>query len=785
MSTLNTVTPREFWDIAVRRKWLIVGAVLLSLAGAWVVYQMTPKLYRSSTLILVEGQRIPQRYVQAVVESSVQERLSLIQQHVMSRTLLSKLIEEFHPYGATSEQEFAETPVNAMRKNIKIETRGGGRVEAFSISFAHGDPVMAMKVTARLASEFIEENLKAREEFVQGATEFLDEELQRAKEGLEAQEEAVGGFKRKYIGELPGQLEANLRTLDRLQSEHTILRESLNTLNARLEPIEKMVAEYETPGTPGFATEIDPLLVRLKELERNLVILSAEYKATYPDVINLKQEIAKLKTELADRRERIQPIATEPTSKASKTSKTKIFDLHLTGLLRQRDDLQFEIQTIKERINRIAEAMKDYEGRVDRTPSREQELMILVRDTDNMQKNYQSLLEKKLNARIAENLEKRQKGEQFRILDPANLPEQPEQPDLVRIMLIGLLAGCAAGYGSAFAIELYKQPFRRPEEAETFLGYPIIGTIPAFQMMYQHGSLRRLPSVAGLLDLRRDGPSLSRNHLGDRTPGENGRWRGLWDSWRKLRKVEANEKIGGMPRGKLALTLNLVAKWRPVSVDAEQFRVAATRLVLMVRERKSTVVVVTSALKGEGKSATSANLAYILARDLGKSTLLIDCDLKRPMLHAYTDTPLEPGLAEALHGDLPLDECLHGLRELPLTILPAGSTENRQIELFRINRLTDILPQLRTRFEFIIIDAPPILPLADMNVLASLADILTVVVRAEVTERDVVRKALNMLKPTSQVGLILTGLWARDMPYYMQVQYYNSPTKAVRLSGVS
>lgn len=784
MSILASMTHREFWDIAVRRKWLIVGAVLLSLAGAWVVYLVTPKLYRSSTLILVEGQRIPQRFVQAVVESTVQERLSVIQQHVMSRTLLNKISEELHPYGEKSQHGMAEAPLENMRKNIKIETRGGGRVEAFSISFAHEDPVMAMKVTARLASEFIEENLRAREEFVQGATEFIGEELQRAKQALEAQEEAVGEFKRKYIGELPGQLETNLRTLDRLQSEHTLLRESLNRLEARVEPIEKTIAEYEAPGAPAFAQEINPLFMRLKELERNLVILSAEYKQTYPDIINLKQEIAKLKTELAERSERTQPSAAEPTGKASKTSKTKMLDPHLAGLLKQRDDLQFEIQTVKERVTRVAQAMKDYEGRVDRTPAREQELMILVRDYDNTQKNYQSLLDKKLNARIAENLEKRQKGEQFRILDPANLPDRTEQPDLMRIMLIGLLAGCAAGYGGAFAIELYKQPFRRPEEAETFLGYPIIGTIPAFEMAHQNGSLQRAPSVAGLLDLRRDGPSSSRTHVGDRSPGENGRWRGFLGYWKKPRKAEANGNTGGMPIDKLLLTLNLVAKWRPLSVVAEQFRVTATRLTLMVRERKSTVVVVTSALKGEGKSATSANLAYILARDLGKSTLLIDCDLKRPMLHAYTDTPLEPGLAEVLHGDLSLDECFHRLGEVPLTILPAGSTQNRHTELFRINRLVNFLPQLRTEFEFIIIDAPPILPLADMNVLASLADILTVVVRAEVTDRDVVRKALNTLKPTSQVGLILTGLWTREMPYYMQAQYY-SPTKALRRLGNS
>ena len=218
--------------------------------------------------------------------------------------------------------------------------------------------------------------------------------------------------------------------------------------------------------------------------------------------------------------------------------------------------------------------------------------------------------------------------------------------------------------------------------------------------------------------------------------------------------------------------LNLVAKWRPMSVVAEQFRVAATRLVLMGAERSSTVLVVTSAVMGEGKSTTSINLGYVLARDLGKQTLLIDCDLKRPMLHAYAGVMLEPGLAKVLHGDKPIEDCLQQLDNLPLWILPAGSTARRSVELFKINQLNHILKTLRTRFEYIVLDAPPILPLADMNVLASMADVLALVVRAETTSRDVVQKAVRALKFPNDAGIILTGLHADWTPYYMQQEYY-------------
>ena len=119
--------------------------------------------------------------------------------------------------------------------------------------------------------------------------------------------------------------------------------------------------------------------------------------------------------------------------------------------------------------------------------------MILLRDYDNMQRNYQSLLDKRLSAKVAENLEKRQKGEQFRIIDPANLPQKPAKPDLLRICLMGLVAGCGLGFGGAFVLEQSKLKFRRAEEAELLLGIPLLAAIPDFITAYG-GTTKALPA---------------------------------------------------------------------------------------------------------------------------------------------------------------------------------------------------------------------------------------------------------------------------------------------------
>jgi len=775
MNAAATLTLVDYWNIAVRRRWIILGCILLSLVVSGVLCKVLPKSYRSSTLILVEDQKIPEAYVKAIVGAGIEERLTMIQQQLMSRTLLSRVIEEFKLYQSEVRQSGLEAVIEGMRKNIKVETVGtagprGKSVESFSISFAHENPMTAMKVTSKLTSQFIEENLKVREQLVEGATEFLEQELRLAKDRLEQKEHLMSEFKTKYMGELPQQTDANLHALDRLQTDLIAVTENIHRLTDRQNMIQKAIREYQaTGGTPGGSTAglggpaaIDPLLARLKELERNLATLSAEYKDTYPDIVQTKQEMKEVEAQLAKK----YGVKPEETGSGA----VQRFDPYLQTLNKDGDEMKIELAGLKERQRRLTMQIKSYESRVDRTPAREQELMILVRDYDNMQKNYQSLLDKKLNARVAENLEKRQKGEQFRIIDPANLPENPDKPDRFRIMLIGLALGCGLGFGGAITMEQLKPAFRRPEEAELLLGLPVLAAIPDFQTAYTNGSTKSLPT-AHAIPL----PLTTLPHGSGEADGEGGaerKWSAMFTAWRRNRnRIGGIFAKNGSPDG-LVPELNLVAKWKSVSLVAEQFKVAATRLTLMNAERRNTVVVVTSSVKGEGKSATAVNLAYVLAQDLGKVTVLIDGDLKNPTLDAYAGVASKPGLTDLLQETEPLDCCLLRLGELPLWIMPTGRALDRPVELSKIRRLDAIISELRNRYEYIILDAPPILPLADMNVLGGMADVLVMVIRAGSTPQEAVQRALNSLKPKSQVGVVLTCVQAEGMPYYIR-NYYN------------
>ncbi len=742
------VQMREYWGHILRRKWLVLASALAGIAVAATLCVVLPKSYRSSTLILIENQKIPDEYVKGIGGASVEERLTLIQQQVMSRTILSQILNEYDLYDRQVKREGLESAIETFRKMIKVETVGtpgawGKSVESVTLSFAHEDPTTAMKVTAKLASLFIEENVKTRQQLVTGVSVFLEQELAEAKKALETQEEAISHYKRKHMGQLPEQLEANLRALDRLQMELTSTEDLLHSQTDRLSTVDKSIKEYEVSGGTGASadnsrsvnTVMDPLAVRLLELERRLTSLRAEWKETYPDIADTKGEIEAVKAQLAEK------YSAQVTDKDVESPKT--YDPYLREMLKQRNDLRTDLSAIRDRRARLVEQIKDTERRVERIPSREQELMILVRDYENRKKNYQALLDKRLNAHVAENLEKRQQGEQFRVLDAANLPQKPEKPNQLVIMLFGLVGGCGLGISLAVGLERLNPTFRRREEVEVLPGIRVLATVPHFFTLNSQISVMSKNSHRASSDGSSGVPAV-------KIVGKEMSWASA------ANRNEVN-----------AAKLNLVAKWQPRSIAAEQYRMAATKLVLSTEGRHSTIVEITSALMGEGKTTTVVNLGYTIARDFKKKTLLIDCDFQRPALHYYARVATRTGLIEFLNGQTPLEDCLSVIDECSCFILAAGGAGGEFNELGMIQQLKATLPELRAQFQYLLINTPPVLSSASMGILASLADELVWVIRAGYSPKHLVQKAFTILGLTGPRQVILNGLDVQSMPNHL------------------
>ena len=774
--TIQALTPQDLVRIVLKRKWWILASLVICMALAYVSWTFFPKKFKSTVVVTIDSPRVSKDYVKgysAMGERPYGDQMAAAMQQVMveltNSSVLTPVLDTLKPYPEDAGKPF-ELSILRLRKSIAVARPKDGI--GVAISFLHSDPHLAQAGAALLAVKLQEDNLKRRGGVLENTTEFLSAELEKMKAELEIKERAISDFKRAHMGELPQQMEANLRALDRLQIDLTNSSDSLNKLGERLTALEKAIKEFSDLGATaavpfekdrrlGEARPIDPRIARLRELKQKLNELLATYKQNYPDIVHLKEEIRQLESapsielSLSGGDE---PVAGKPDDTAGNVRKPA--DPYLRELIKERSEAKSEIAYLREKQGQTIRQIKELEGRVERTPIREQSLAVLLRDYDNMQKGYQSLLDKRTSARILENYESRQFGEQYRIIDAANLPVWPEMPNQIHFLLVGLVVGCLIGFGSAIGAEVMKAGFRRPEDVEKYLGLPVIASIPSFSSATSGIGIRQSRPLL-------TGPSMSSSlsvgapsYLGYPKKGVSG----------KVGKNGYVDSVQGLPA-----KFHLIAKWVPASLMAEQYRVAATRLVIMTSEKRNVVTLVTSSVMGEGKTTTAANLAYILAHDLSKSTLLIDCDFKRPMVHEYMGIPAGPGLGDVLHGGEILENCIHQCDGVPLWILPSGSPRVRPAGLSGIQYVKKILPELRTRYDHVILDAPPVIPLADVNALSGMADMTVFVVRAGGTSQDVAKKALRTLGETADAaGIVLTQVEMEYAPYFMYAAAYTN-----------
>lgn len=483
--TLNEI--KNYWEAICRRKWLVIlPALLCTIVSVFVAYKL-PAFYRSTTVILVEQQQIPEAYVTPTDRTPFGHRLQTIRQQILSKPRLEKIINDLNLYPSgrrgfssmikktlhieNNSEPSREAIIEGMTKDIEINVIGGQRGDAFSISYIGVDPYTVMQVSSTLASLFIEENLKVREQYAEGTSEFLANELQNAKKELESQEKAVRNFKEKFMGGLPQQLETNLRTLDRLQSDIQNVRSEIKSSEDRKVMLESQLSQSTGDGTG--AAGADPLAVELARLQHELSTLLANYKETYPDVINTRRRIGEIKELMS---------APKNTSEESAAAASEASYLEMRNPIVYNNlvTVKSQIESLQHREAELAKQIKFFEKRVEDTPAIEQKFADLRRDYDISLRNYQTLLEKKLHAKLSENLEKRQKGERFTIVDPANLPERPFKPNRPVVAMIGPFLGLGAGVGFVFLLEFLSPVFRKPEDFEDIVQLKVLSTIPEF-----------------------------------------------------------------------------------------------------------------------------------------------------------------------------------------------------------------------------------------------------------------------------------------------------------------
>jgi polysaccharide chain length determinant protein (PEP-CTERM system associated) len=482
-----------------RRRWLVVVAFATPLAAALGLISSLPNIYQSTATVLVERQQVPEAFVKTTVTSDVETRLKAISQETLSRSRLEDLIRRFGLYSNLKTRVSPEALIERLRRDIKLEShgndarRGTGATVAFTISYQGSEPQTVARVTNELASFYIEENLRVRERQASGTSEFLKIQLEETKGQLDEQEERLSAFKRRYVGELPQQAAGNLAQLEQLTAQlrfnndkQTRVLWLRDSLNAQVADAQRGSDSGEPDSGSSTATAVavagrpvDPAETRLERLRQALTELRSQYTEKYPEIIRLKAEIASLERELGERpAESGAEGAAQRSAAPAAPRRSLVRNPTVARLNLSLAESGAELKALKDEEGRLRSAIAVYQARVENTPRREQELEELSRGYEITKEHYRSLLKRYEEAQLAQGMEQRQKGEQFRLLDPAHVAEKPTAPDRRRLFSMSLLLSLALAGAAVMLAERIDTSCHSVDELRTLTTVPVLSSIP-------------------------------------------------------------------------------------------------------------------------------------------------------------------------------------------------------------------------------------------------------------------------------------------------------------------
>ncbi len=461
-------------------KALVITIVLTIAAG--LVVRSLPSVFKAECLLLVVGQKIPEKYVSPSDTSAPQERLATISHLILSDERLESIIEEFHLYDAERKSMPREDVVKLMReKDIELKPEAGlsdTHPDAIRISFENKDPQTAANVTNRLAHLIMAENSRSREKRAMDTSTFIDEQLGEARQTLDRLEAQVKQYKFGHSGELPEQesslngsmmrlqarLQGDQEAVNRADQARILVEGNLSQAESSLASLQqaeteaKDAAKRKAAATAAEATAQAAAVAaakpktRIETLQDELATLQLRYGPDHPEIRRRQVELADLKAADAKNPKpaaAVRPVA-PPDLDATVTASLATAILgqkeRMADLRAKRELAVKEVATADAERQDIGKEIESLQARIDRLPLREQEMASLTRDYEIAKANYKSLLDKKNSAEMAADMESSQRGEEYTLVEPARVPERPFKPKREMLYLGGAVLSLLIGF---------------------------------------------------------------------------------------------------------------------------------------------------------------------------------------------------------------------------------------------------------------------------------------------------------------------------------------------------
>jgi polysaccharide chain length determinant protein (PEP-CTERM system associated) len=484
MNSKQSQQAQNYLNLFLRRKVLIITFLLLSLPVGLGIYLNSPKLYMATSLLSYQQQKVANKMSP---DSRLNEIVSTLSQIIISRRNLEETILNLNLYPEARKTQPIENVIEMMRKNIQMKPMKRGNV--FTVSFTGSSPESVMKVTNGLASKFIEENLKYRQERAYETSAYTSDELQMAKKGMDKKENAMRDYKLKYYYEMPEQRETNVVRLISLQGQYQDMQENVQELertliliqeqmNNRGENIESAFSLDFDFGADEEYTEFADGNSQIVEMKLILAQLLLRYTEKHPEVKRIKKIITKLEKEVSQDNDDSSPPSLSEAEINNVNSQETNVDMGFLQLDTQRENVEINIANIRQGLQLTKKRIEQYEKWVTSTPTREAEWSSLTREYGQLKRHYDHLVSQDLQAKSMLNLERKQKGSQFKIEDPARYPGKPTKPDFLKILGGAVAIGLGLGFGLTLLLDFFDTSFRDGDSVVAYLGLPLIATIP-------------------------------------------------------------------------------------------------------------------------------------------------------------------------------------------------------------------------------------------------------------------------------------------------------------------
>ncbi|NTX66647.1 chain-length determining protein [Myxococcus sp. CA051A] len=443
------------------RRKALVGAITAAVFAVGAAIVMTrPSMYEASAVVRVEPQRPGEEMVQRTVSELIEQRLLTVRQELMARPVLQKAIEEMNLYPDIVSEKGMETAVAQMRKDLQVRVEGE---TAFEITYTNRDPQVAAQVANRLPTIFSEETLKLRQAQAARATDLFTEEMGSMGKAVSNWERKISQFKVDHLGELPEQMEMNMRGLERVSHELQTKSEELRVAEARRSDLAR--------ARNAVDSEAGRLESAESGLTRALVNARTTWTEDHPEIKRMQSELDGMTTRRKEAEGRLW---------AERAERGRVVGL---------------IEAIQKDIVDLQGKAEAYQARLNNTPKWAHELGVMNRDYEIARTKYQSVVSRKVEAEIAQELEAKSSKSLFNVISPAGVPVTAARPDRMTGLVIALLVALGLGILTGAVLEMRDDSLRDGSEVRQRLTLPVLAVVPDMQGKTERRVL--MPSQGG------------------------------------------------------------------------------------------------------------------------------------------------------------------------------------------------------------------------------------------------------------------------------------------------